>query len=392
MPRKIIHLDLDAFFCAVEEIKQPHLAGKAFAVGYSAEQRGVVTSCSYAARRCGVRSAMPMAKAKRLCPALIIVPPRHSEYSQASRAVMEIIHRVSPLVEQISIDEAFVDVSDLADESEALARRLQSEIFQELGLPSSIGVAASKLVAKMATDYGKGAASGDGPPMAIVVVPPGEEARFLAPLPARALWGVGPKTAARLEALDIRTVGEIAQAPPGLLEKLFGKNGAELRQRAQGIDDRSVATTHEPKSVSQETTFSRDVSDEHALRTTLANLAASVGERLRESHLAGVTIKLKIRYPDFTTLTRQVTLCQETNQDSEIAAAAARLFEGVWKHGQRIRLLGVGVSGLRPLARQLSLWEASAEKERKLLKALDTLHARYGDKAIQRGRQQRGKG
>ncbi|MBI4771414.1 MAG: DNA polymerase IV, partial [Chloroflexi bacterium] len=206
MPRKILHLDLDAFFCAVEEQRDPALRGQAFAVGGRPEARGVVASCSYAARRFGVRSAMPMARAVKLCSGLIIVPSRHKVYSDVSRQVMERLYDLTPLVEQISIDEAFLDVSDLPESGEALARRLQATMRDELRLPCSLGVATNKLVAKIASDVGKAAARTGAPPNAILVVPPGEEAAFLAPLPAAALWGVGPKTATRLAGLGIHTI------------------------------------------------------------------------------------------------------------------------------------------------------------------------------------------
>ena len=214
-PRKILHLDLDAFFCAVEELRDPTLKQKPFAVGGSPEGRGVVASCSYAARQFGVRSAMPMSEAVRCCPNLIIVGNARGEYSRMSGRVMAYLHDMSPLVEQISIDEAFLDVSDLPDEAEILARRLQSTICTELDLPCSLGVATNKLVAKIANDVGKVRVRSGDYPNAITVVPPGEEAAFLAPLPVRALWGVGPKTAERLAAWGMNTIGDIAALAGG---------------------------------------------------------------------------------------------------------------------------------------------------------------------------------
>ena len=267
--RKIIHLDLDAFFCAVEELRDPALRGKAFAVGGRPESRGVVASCSYPARRFGVHSAMAMGQALRLCPDLIIVPTHHGEYSAVSRQVMARLHAVTPLVEQISIDEAFLDVTERAEPPDELAQQLQVTIRRELGLPCSMGVATNKLVAKIANNVGKAAAHGEGPPNAIRVVPPGEEAIFLAPLPCDALWGVGPKTAERLAALGMHTIGAIAAWPADDLARRFGKNGAELARHALGLDDRPIVTQHERKSASQETTFDRDVSDGDALRRTL---------------------------------------------------------------------------------------------------------------------------
>jgi DNA polymerase IV len=386
MPRKILHLDLDAFFCAVEEKLDPSLRGKAFAVGGRPDERGVVASCSYAARRFGVHSAMPMSRALRLCPEMMVISSRHRLYGQESRQVMERLQRLSPLVEQISIDEAFLDVSDLSDPGELLARRLQAQIRDELGLPCSLGIATNKLVAKTATDVGKAANRGDSPPNAITVVPPGEEAAFLAPLPVQALWGVGPKTADRLAEHGIRTIGDLALYPEVELARLFGKLGRELSERARGLDDRPVVVWHEAKSISQETTFARDTSHIDTLLETLRSLSENVGKQLRKEGLCGSTIRLKIRWPDFTTLTRQTTVSPGTDQDSEIYATALRLFESVWRNKQPVRLIGVGVSGLGPPVRQLSFWDSDWEKEKRLLAAVDQLKSRFGEKAVQRGK------
>ncbi len=384
MVRKILHLDLDAFFCAVEEQRDPSLRGKPFAVGGRPEERGVVASCSYPARRFGVHSAMPMSRALGLCPDLIIVSSRHHVYGDVSRQVMERLENMAPLLEQISIDEAFLDISDLPEPGENAARRLQETINRELGLPCSLGVATNKLVAKIANDVGKSGARKGQPPNAITVVPPGEEAAILAPLPAGALWGVGPKTAARLAELGIHTIGDITRWPEDALANLFGKNGHDLALRARGIDDSPIATSHAAKSISQETTFTRDISSGETLRQTLRELSEGVGRQLRSSNLSGTTVKLKLRWPDFSTLTRQVTLPQATDQDGEIFAAALQLFEKEWKPRHAVRLLGVGVSGLGPPVRQLSLWDARSQKDRRLQETLDTLRARYGRSAIQR--------
>lgn len=384
MNRKILHLDLDAFFCAVEEQRDPSLVGKPFAVGGRPETRGVVASCSYAARNFGVHSAMPMARALKLCPTLIIVSSRHGVYSQVSEQVMERLRQLTPLVEQISIDEAFMDVTDLSDSGEAIARRLQALIHKELGLPCSIGVATNKLLAKTATDVGKASARKGSPPNAITVVPPGEEASFLAPLPVQSLWGVGPKTADRLRGIGATTIGELARVSEAELARMFGKNGYELAMHSRGIDDRPIITEHLLKSVSQETTFARDVLDETVLRRTLLELSESVGRRLRESSLAATTVKIKIRWPDFTTLTRQLTLANPTDQDSEIYTTALQLFENVWKRGKPVRLIGVGASGLGSPKRQLSFWDQGSQKERRLLDAVDQVRQRYGKDALRR--------
>jgi len=385
MLRVILHLDLDAFFCAVEELHDPALCGKPFAVGGRPEARGVISSCSYAARKHGVRSAMPTSRALRLCPGLILLPARRGGYNEMSKKVMERLDDLSPLVEQISIDEAFVDISDLREPAEAIARRIQAEIRDGLGLPCSVGVATNKLVAKIATEVGKKSSKTDGPPNAITIVPPGEEAAFLSPLPAELLWGVGPKTASRLREHGIETIGDIAHHPESDLVHWFGENGRDLSRHARGLDDRPVVCEHEVKSISQEVTFARDLSDDKSLAETLSSLAAQVGRRLRAADLAGTTVKIKLRWPDFTTLTRQITLPQPTDQDGEIYRTAAELLKKNRQPGRAVRLIGVGVSGLQAPIRQLELWGQDDEKDRRLQEVLDSLQERYGRGVIGRG-------
>ena len=385
MPRTILHLDLDAFFCAVEETRDPSLRGKPFAVGGRPEERGVVSSCSYAARAFGVRSALPMSQALRLCPALIIVPGRHRLYGEMSEQVMAKLRNLTPLVEQISIDEAFLDLSDIRDPIERLARGLQAGIRDDLGLPSSIGISTNKLVAKIATEVGKKAAQKGQPPFALTIVPPGEETAFLAPLPADMLWGVGPKTMARLNELGIHTIGDIARRPESDLVSRFGENGRDLWRHANGIDERPIVTEHETKSISQETTFVRDVSNDKELERTMREQATSVAKQLRKNDLAGKTVKLKLRWPDFTTITRQTTLAQATDLEEEIASTASALLKSVRRSGQAVRLIGVGVSGLGPPVRQLSLWDDGGEKSRKLQEAVDALQEKYGSNVIRKG-------
>ncbi|HOU12041.1 MAG TPA: DNA polymerase IV [Anaerolineae bacterium] len=384
MLRKIIHLDLDAFFCAVEELHDPSLRGKPFAVGGRPDERGVVSSCSYPARLFGVRSAMPMSRALLLCPHLIVVPGRHGVYDEYSQQVMAHCYNRTNLVEQISIDEAFLDVSDLRPPAEAIARELQAAIWDELGLPCSLGVATNKLIAKIANNVGKAEKRSASPPMAIKVVPPGEEAAFLAPLPIGELWGIGPKTAASLEALGIHTIGDLARWPEADLIHRFGKSGADLAQRARGIDDRPVVTEYEAKSLSRETTFAHDITDGTTLRRTLLHLTESVGDRLRHAQLQGSTVKLKLRWADFTTITRQVTLPEPTDQDNVIYSAAQQLFEQAWPQGKPVRLIGVGVSSLGPPLQQLGLWETPSEKGQRLQDALDAVRDRFGRGAIKR--------
>jgi DNA polymerase-4 len=385
MKHTILHLDLDAFFCAVEETRNPQLRGKAFAVAGRPNERGVVASCSYPARRTGVRSAMPTARALRLCPDLIIVPGRHRLYSEISEKVMDRLHNLTPLVEQISIDEAFLDITDLPEPPERIARRLQAAIRDELSLPSSIGIASNKLVAKIATEVGKKSAKGDAAPFALTIVPAGQEAAFLAPLPAAMLWGVGPKTEARLASFGIHTIGDIARWPTEDLIRRFGEHGRDLSLRANGVGDLAIVTEHGIKSISQETTFSRDVQDEKVLAKTLREQAAQIGARLRKNDLAGTTVKLKIRWPDFTTLTRQTTLPHSTDNDDEIFTTAHKLLKRVRKPGQAVRLIGVGVSGLGAPIRQLGLWDSGSEKASRLQQAVDKLREKYGNQIIQHG-------
>jgi DNA polymerase IV len=392
MPRTILHIDLDAFYCAVEETYNPSLRGRAFAVGGKPDERGVVASCSYAARRMGVRSAMPMGKALRLSPGLIIVPMRHHLYSEVSHRVMERLHELTPFVEQISIDEAFLDISDITPSPEVIADELQSRIREELKLPCSIGIASNKLVSKIATEVGKSLAlreikaKGEAkPPNALTVVPFGEEAAFLSPLPADMLWGVGPKTSARLTELGIYTIGDLAKWPESELIRMFGENGRDLARHSKGIDDRPITTEHETKSISQEITFSKDVRDDKVLEKTLHEQSVEVARQLRKNELAGSTVKLKIRWPDFTTLTRQTTFNYRTDREDEIENAALDLLRSVRKPNQAVRLIGVGVTGLGQPIRQLGLWDMGSEKERKLQEAVEELRGKYGKNIIQQG-------
>jgi DNA polymerase-4 len=386
VPRAILHFDLDAFFCAVEELDDPTLRGAPFAVGGRPEERGVVASCSYAARRFGVRSAMPMGRALRLCPDLRILPGRHSRYRARSREVMAVLRRFTSLVEQLSIDEAFLDVSERPGEPGVLAAEIQKQVLEETRLPCSLGAAANKLVAKIATDVGKAARQTDTYPNAIQVVPPGQEAAFLAPLPVEMLWGVGPKTAAQLADLGIRRIGDLARWPPDDLARRFGQHGRDLARRARGEDDRPVETARETRSISQEVTFSRDVNDGRRLLDELKSQSARVARALGEQNLRGATVKIKLRWPDFTTLTRQTTLAAPTDDAARIYEAARALFEKNWRPGRPVRLLGVGVSNLARPSRQLGLWDQPIAKEDPRLEAaLRELRARFGEEVIARG-------
>jgi DNA polymerase IV len=383
--RKILHLDLDAFFCAVEENLNPELKGKAFAVGGTPEGRGVVTSCSYAARKFGIKSAMPMIQVIRIYPELLVVPSHFEEYSKASRQVMEILRNITPLFEQVSIDEAFLDVTDLPDPSRQIAEEIQKKILTQLALPCSIGIATNKLIAKIATNIGKTRNRGMTAPMSILEVPPGEEEKFLAPLPIDEMWGIGPKTAGQIKKLGIYTIGDVAKFPEESLVKNLGKYGVVLLQHARGMDDRLVAEGGEIKSVSSETTFFKDVANEDELINTLINLSTKIGYRLRKKSMGGYTIKLKIRWPDFQTQSRQMTLLQPTNQDSVIISSVKTLFYQIWKKGMQVRLIGVGVCQLTDQFQQLALFDHKNEKERRLLQAVDELNLKFGKKTVHRG-------
>lgn len=386
MARIILHFDLDAFYCAVEEQYNPELIGKAFAVGGAADRRGVVASCSYPARLFGVRSAMPMSEALRLCPDLIVVPSRHSVYGEWSQKVMAILHDLTPMVEPLSIDEAFLDVTGIKSSSEDIARKLQMTIRKELDLPCSLGVATNKLVAKIANNMGKARKKDGQPPCAIEVVPEGQEATYLANLPIRELWGVGPKTAESMYALNIETIGDIARQREQFMIHHFGKNGYDMWRRARGIDTRPVEPEQEAKSISNETTFTRDVRNGNELRRVLRNLGESVGRRLRKNKLSGRTIYIKLRWSDFTTLSRQTTLQHPTQDDTAIVREAMRLFDANWIQGKPVRLIGVGVSNLEDSVQQLSMFESETDKKsRQLQSTLDELKQKFGDSAIKRG-------
>jgi DNA polymerase IV len=386
MARVILHLDLDAFYCAVEEQHNPSLAGVPFAVGGDADKRGVVASCSYPARVYGVRSAMPMAAAIRKCPDLVIVRPNFDRYRKHSKQVMAVLHDLTPLVEQLSIDEAFLDVTGIQRTPAQIAADLQGRINSDLHLPCSIGVATNKLVAKTATTIGKANATPGDYPNAINVVPVGGEAAFLTPLPIEELWGVGPKTAQSLRAMGVNTIGELAAFPATELKRQFGKHGTDLAQRAIGNDTRRVEPEHEAKSISKETTFNRDVSDADALKRTLRQLSDEVGFRLRKADLSGTTVKIKLRWSDFTTITRQVSVSSPIQQDDAIYGAALELFNAHWPYNKPVRLIGVGVSGFEQPVRQLGLWDApEAEDASHLQSTLDDIRTRFGEGVIKRG-------
>jgi DNA polymerase-4 len=348
--RAIIHLDLDAFYAGVEILENPALVGKPVLIGGHPKGRGVVAAASYAARAFGVRSAMPMARALVLCPQAVILPARFSVYGDYSRRVMDILRAVTPLFEQMSIDEAYLDVTEQIPAWEAavdLARQLQRQVRDDVGLSASLGVASNKLVAKIASDYEK--------PGGLTVVPPGHEANFLAPLPVRVLWGVGPVMAGKLAGLGATTVGELARLPEEDLRQRFGKHGAGLARQAQGIDRRPVFTEHRVKSISQERTFRRDITDPEAMHEQLHKMSERVARRLVKNNLVAATIGIKLRYSDFTTLTRQMSLAVPTADERVIAQAACTLLDRTWQRHRPVRLLGVSAQRLSEPDGQLPL-------------------------------------
>jgi len=278
-----------------------------------------------------------------------------------------------------------LDITDLGPSPREFGVRLQSAILNEINLPNSIGIASNKLVAKIATDVGKMAAKGEGPPNAITIVPPGEERGFLAPLPVDMLWGVGPKTKSRLAAFEIQTIGDLAAYPEIELAKKFGKHGYELSQRARGIDQREIVTERGIKSVSNEKTFPRDLGRKSELLEHIKMLSQQVSNRLQKKNLRGKTIQIKLRWSDFTTLTRQTTLSQTTNEFSVIFKISTELLEQVWEEGQMVRLIGVGVHNLDTGAHQLGLWDTESQKDLKLQETLQDLRKKYGENVISRG-------
>ena len=338
--RHVLHADLDAFYAAVEVLDNPDLAGKAVMVGGDPENRGVVATASYEARAFGVHSAMPMRTAVRLCPHGIIIHPRFDRYRQLSRAVMDVFHEFTELVEPLSLDEAYLDITELVDAGRlplAVALELKSRVHENTGLTLSVGAGTSKSVAKIASDLHK--------PDCLIVVAPGEEREFLAPLAVGKLWGIGPKTGQRLKADGIETIGDLAAQSTGWFQRRFGKRALDVRAKALGEDREQVHTERESKSVSAESTFATDLSGEDNLYPQLTRLAGRVAQHLEGKQLKGKTVTVKARLADFTTFTRQTTLPYPTGSGDVILETAWRLFSRELTPERSFRLLGVGVSG-----------------------------------------------
>jgi len=383
-PRYVLHVDFDAFYASAEEILHPSLKGKPLIVGAPPEQRGVVASASYPARAFGVHSAMPTAQALRLCPQAIVLPPRPDIYREYSARMMAILREYTPLVEQLSLDEAFLDVTGCEarwGSPEELAHHLQERLKADLGLTASVGLASNKLVAKIASGLEK--------PRGFVVVARGTEAAFLTSLPVEKLWGVGEVTAGRLHDVGVFTIGQLAGLPETQLEAQFGRRGRDLYHQARGIDDSVVVAERVEKSLSREVTFAQDIDESQVLRKQLFALSESVALMLRKRGLRGRTVKLKLRYSDFETITRQETVGSPTDLGQVIFDHAARLLDKNWDTRMKVRLIGVGVSKLGGEARQLTLFESAndgrIEKLRQLSESVDRIREKYGDHAIRRG-------
>lgn len=376
--RVIAHLDFDAFFAAVEENRDPSLRGKPVIVGGG--ERGVVSTANYVARRYGVHSAMPLRTARRLCPHGVYLTGHHQLYREYSRRLMTMLDEYSPLVERTSLDEAYIDLTG----TEALfgspvetARLIQRRVADELNLSISVGVATNKLVAKVASDHHK--------PAGFTVVPPGEEAEFLAPLPVERLPGVGPALLEQLHDRGVVTVGDLAKVPTHLLRLSFGEWGEMLAHRARGEDLRPVTPYEEIKSISREHTFEEDVSDVGLVESTLIALTEDVCRRLRHKRLEARTVTVKIRYSDFVTHTCSRTLTRPLDVDEMLFEEVLTLFRQGRRRRYHLRLVGVGLSNLAPRAWQDDLFDQELPLLRELDLKLDTIREKYGKDAVRRG-------
>lgn len=378
----ILHVDMDAFYASVEERENPALVGKPVIVGGSAESRGVVAAANYEARKYGVHSAMASTRAKRLCPQAIVIRPRMDLYAEVSDQVRAIFERFTPLIEPLSLDEAFLDATpseSLFGSSAEIGRQIKRLIREELRLVASVGVAPNKFLAKIASDLRK--------PDGFVQVDAERIQEFLDPLPVGRIWGVGKVTGKVFEKLAISTIGELRQLSADTLQQLFGASGEHYWRLARGLDERRVVPDRESKSVSHETTFAEDISDGEILHAWLVELAEQVARRLRRHDIQGRTVELKIRFADFKTITRSVTLPQPTNVTQELLAAGAELLATrLPKDHLPVRLLGFGVSGLdRPRAVQQQLFaDPLRERHQQLDRVTDQIAEKFGRKAIRR--------
>ncbi len=379
----ILHVDMDAFYASVEQRDRPDLVGLPVIVGGTPEGRGVVAAANYVVREYGVHSAMPAATAKRLCPHAIFLRPRMSHYTEVSEQIRAVFEHYTPLVEPLSLDEAFLDVTA----SEALhgaavdiARRIKQEIWERLQLIASVGVAPNKFLAKIASDLEK--------PDGLVVVDPERVREFLDDLPVERIWGVGRVTGKVFQRLGIRTVGQLRQVSVELLRRHFGSHGDHLLRLANGMDDRRVIPEREAKSISHEKTFARDLQELEVVRAWLLDLSEQVGCRLRRHELKGRTVHLKVRFDDFQTITRAQTLSGPTHATQEIWRTVSTMLDERMPDRQlSVRLLGVGLSGLTHAADvQLDLFDNEGrERQSRLDQVADSIRGKFGSGALQRG-------
>jgi DNA polymerase IV len=381
--RVILHVDMDAFYASVEERENPRLVGRPLIVGGTPEGRGVVAAANYAVRRFGVHSAMPTSTALRLCPDAIVLPPRMEFYAEVSRQIRNVFFRYTPLVEPLSLDEAFLDVtgsSELFGPGEQIARQLKKDILGETRLVASIGVAPNKFLAKIASDLRK--------PDGLVVVDGDAVQEFLDPLPIARVWGVGKVTAGVFDRLGVTTVRDLRLLDREVLLREFGRQGEHFARLARGLDNRPVVPDREAKSISHETTFAADLTDADALRAWLLELTEHVGRRLRSHKLRGRTVQLKVRFSDFRTITRSRTLEQPTNLTGVIWRAAGELLTNALPaHHDGVRLLGIGLSGLEGggLVQQSLFAEEGEQKQRELDSVADAVRQKFGSLALNRG-------
>jgi DNA polymerase-4 len=376
----ILHVDMDAFFVSVELLERPELRGKPVVVGGRPDQRGVVSAASYEARKFGIQSAMPLRTAGRLCPTATFLPVRHELYVEYSDRIATILERFSPIVEMASIDEAYLDLTGterLHGPPLAAAQKLHDTVRRETGLPCSLGIASTRLVAKVASDQAK--------PHGLLWVPRGAEESFLAPLPVRRIPGIGKVTEAGLKSLGIETVGRLAAIPAEDLERAFGEWGAALYRKARGEDAYEFIVDAEPKSISHNRTFGHDTADQELIGSTLSWLCQKAAKRLRDAGLWARTVTLTLRYAGFETFTRAKTLREPSNLDSVFLATLRSLFDANWT-GKELRLVGVALTGFTHAPEQLGLLDAGREEKReRLARAADRLRDRYGFGKIQLG-------
>lgn len=379
----ILHVDMDAFYASIEERDDPSLVGKPVIVGGSAESRGVVAAANYEVRKFGVHSAMASARAKRLCPHAVFIKPRMNHYAEVSHQIRAILEEFTPLIEPLSLDEAFLDVSgseSLFGSAVSIGRQIKRHIRSELGLVASVGVAPNKFVAKIASDINK--------PDGFLVVEPGEIQSFLDPLPVSRIWGVGRVTGQVFDSLGIRTIGQLRQLKAESLNDLFGSSGELFWRLASGLDDRQVIPDREAKSISHETTFIEDIADHEVLQAWLTELAEQVARRLRRYALKGRTIELKIRFADFQTIHRSLKLAEPTNITQELLEAGTVLLATKLPQPHLpVRLLGFGVKDFDDTGRsQRQLFdEPDRQRHRQLDRVADQISEKFGKLAIRRG-------